>query len=77
MSEPRNSTSAFTNKFIPNAEPHPVDIAFIIVAEPGDCTLVFKVSPKNGFIFYFQISKNISIEPTNEFLFKKTFYFKG
>lgn len=37
-----NFTSAFTYNFIPKAEPHPVDIAFIMVAEPGDLTLTFK-----------------------------------
>ncbi|HSP88067.1 MAG TPA: hypothetical protein VLN45_08025 [Ignavibacteriaceae bacterium] len=41
-SDPFNSTLAVTYSFIPNAEPNPVDIAFIIVAEPGDLTIVFK-----------------------------------
>jgi hypothetical protein len=27
---------------IPKAEPEPVDMAFMIVAEPGDCAMVFK-----------------------------------
>jgi hypothetical protein len=44
ISELHNLTSAVTYNPIPNAEPHPVDIAFITVADPGDLTLDFNIS---------------------------------
>jgi hypothetical protein len=39
-----NFALAVTYNLIPNAEPFPVDIAFIIVAEPGDL-ISFRLTP--------------------------------
>lgn len=55
-----NLTSAVTYNLIPNAEPEPVDMAFMMVAEPGDCAMVFKnITPTiNSYQNYFFVSSN-------------------
>ena len=53
---------------MPNAEPKPVEIALMIVAEPGDNTVLLKKSPVNYYLNLLNLL-NIYILSLNQMIY--------